>query len=198
MVAVAEKRGRKEGFAAQIKMRSGQAAGRHSLKSFSRCRRPRNSYEYCPRTIAWFTVTACTVPGQRALRIWNQRSHLVTVSLVRATTFTEPLHEKGDLEVARAVIPHSRVPNSHFSLPLGRAPVVPFANPVFTPTGLNGVSFKRRGGMGHLGILRICGGSRWNIRIIRLTSIVGNLERWNIFKEIRNMVLFPFYFYLLN
>lgn len=73
---------RKESFAAQIKMRSGQA-GRHSLKSFSRCRRPRNSYEYCPRTIAWFTVTACTVSGQRALRIWNQRTHLVTVSRTR-------------------------------------------------------------------------------------------------------------------
>ena len=56
-------------------MRSGQA-GRHRLVEivFSRCRRPRNSCEYCPRTIAWFTVTACTVSGQRALRIWNQRS----------------------------------------------------------------------------------------------------------------------------
>lgn len=60
---------KKTGFPiARIKMRSGQA-GRDSLKSFSRCRRPRNSYEYCPRTIAWFTVTACTVSGQRALRI---------------------------------------------------------------------------------------------------------------------------------
>lgn len=59
-----------EASGAQIKMRSGQA-GRHSVEIVPHrdADVPEIAATTAPRTIAWFTVTACTVSGQRGPRI---------------------------------------------------------------------------------------------------------------------------------
>ena len=103
--------------AAQIKMRSGQAGREtHSLKS---CSRDADVPEIATNTARAYH---CLVYGYSVHGVWATRSAYLkpeipisspvslflslSLSCTRATTFTEPLHEKGELgESHAAVIP---------------------------------------------------------------------------------------------